>query len=158
MKKLILAVIACVVLVTPAYAVANDPKAIILDVYAHKKANFDYEPPKAIYTPRLAKLFADNEAAADKAGDPALDVDIWVNAQDFQLGPVMATEKFDHYSKSKQIVTTKVTNFSAVTTVVFYFEQIGGKWLLDDMRWTGKDGFTLSLVLKYGDWGPAGEK
>jgi hypothetical protein len=157
MKNRILAVLAFVIFATPAFAVANDPKAVVLDVYANLKKMDSYEPPKTIYTPRLAKLIADD--TADANGEVGrLDVDMWVNGQDFQIGPVTVTSKADEYRKDRQIVTAKVTDFGKVETVVYYFEQVGGKWLIDDLRWTGKDGWTLSLVLKYGDYGPTGEK
>jgi hypothetical protein len=157
MTNRVLAVLAFVIFATPAFAVANDPKAIILDVYSHLRANAEYDPPPSLLTPRLAKLIADDTADA-KGDEGRLDVDMWVNAQDLQLGPVTVTSKADEFRKDRQIVTAKVTDFGKVETVVYYFEQIGGKWLIDDIRWTGTNGWTLSLVLKYGDYGPTGEK
>jgi hypothetical protein len=157
MKNRILVLCAFVIFATPAFAVANDPKAIVLDVYSRLRANEDYNPPTSLLTPRLAQLIAGDTADA-KGDEGRLDVDMWRNAQDFQLGPVTATSKTDEFRKDRQIVTAKVTDFGKVETVVYYFEQINGKWLIDDLRWTGKDGWTLSLVLKYGDYGPTGEK
>lgn len=160
MTNRILAVLALVIFATPAFAVANDPKAIILDIYAHirsAKGDATYDPPTSIYTPRLAKLIADDVTDA-KGDEGRLDIDMWSNGQDFQIGPVSVTSKADEFRKDRQILTAKVTDFGKVETVVYYFEQIGGKWLLDDLRWTGNNGWTLSLVLKYGDYGPTGEK
>lgn len=152
MTNRILAIVAFVLFATPAFAVANDPKAIVLDVYNHIRTNDAYDPPKTIYTPRLAKLLADDVTDA-KGDEGRLDVDMWFNGQDFKLGAVTVTSKFDELRKDRQIVTAKVMNFGKPETVALYFEQIGGQWLLDDLRWTGKDGWTLSLVLKYGDYG-----
>jgi hypothetical protein len=157
MKNRILIVLAFVIFATPAFAVANDPKAIIQDVYTHLRANNDYDPPTSLLTPRLAKLIADDTADA-KGEEGRLGVNMWINGQDSQLGPTTVTSKPDDFRKDRQTVTAKVMDFGKPTTVVFYFEQIGGKWLIDDLRWTGKDGWTLSLVLKWGDYGPSGEK
>ena len=33
----------------------------------------------------------------------------------------------------------------------FYFEKKAGRWLIDDVRIIGPNGWTLSTVLKYGD-------
>lgn len=154
MKNRILAALVFVVFSTPAFAVANDPKAIVLDIYALIKANNEYDPPNTVFTPRLAKLLADDTADA-KGEVGRLDVSVWLNAQDSQLGPVTVTEaKTDDFRKDRQTVVAKVTDFGKVQTVVFYFEKIGGKWLVDDIRWTGKDGWVLSLLLKYSDYGP----
>jgi hypothetical protein len=125
MENRILAVLAFVIFATPAFAMANDPKAIIQDVYTHLRANNDYDPPTSLLTPRLAKLIADDTADA-KGEEGRLGVNMWINGQDSQLGPATVTSKPDDFRKDRQTVTAKVMDFGRPTIVVFYFEQIGG--------------------------------
>ena len=143
---------AALALANVAAGVPESPAAIVRDIYAHIKASDAYEPPKTIYTPRLAKLLADDTADA-KGEVGRLDGSIWLNAQDFKLGGVTTSARTDEFRKERQIVTAKVINFGAPETALFFFERQNGRWLLDDVRWTGKHGWTLSLLLKYGDAG-----
>jgi hypothetical protein len=139
-------------LASAAAGAASDPEGIVRDIYARIKANDAYDPPHSIYTPRLAKLLADD--AADAKGEVGrLDGSIWFNAQDFKFGGLSTSVRSDEFRKDREIVTAKVINFGAPETALFFFERDNGRWLLDDVRWTGKHGWTLSLLLKYGDAG-----
>ena len=123
---------------TLALAGPKDPAGIIRDIYKTIGAHESYEPPRDIYTPRLAKLFADD--AADAKGEVGrLDGSIWFNAQDFKYGGVSVSGRSDEFRKDRQIVTAKVINFGKPETAVFYFERQNGRWLIDDLQWTGKD-------------------
>lgn len=149
-------------LVAPAYAApANDPAAIIKSLYANilasEKANTNYEPPNSVFTPRIQKLIKDDETDA-KGEVGRLDTNIWVNAQDtVAIDKLIVTAKPDDFRKDRQTVTAKIINKDNPETTVFYFEKVDGKWLIDDVRWTGKNGWVLSLILKWSDYG-AGEQ
>jgi hypothetical protein len=151
--RIVFAALVCALIATPSFAAdANSPIGIILGLYAHMEKDQNFNPPDSVLTPRLAALIKGDEQDA-KGEVGRLDVNFWVNGQDSQLGKVTAKAKTDDFRKDRQIVTATMMDFGKPQTVVFYFEKIGGKWLIDDVRWTGKDGWVLSLVVKYGDDG-----
>ena len=137
---------------TPALAApANDPKAIVTAMYAQMVKTKDYNLPDGTYTARLAKLFADDTADGGRGGGVGrLDWDPWVNGQDFEIKDVKVTARADEFRKDRQIVEVNMIDFGKPMRVYFYFERVAGGWQIDDIRWPGKDGWTLSLVLKYG--------
>ncbi|HSM97275.1 MAG TPA: hypothetical protein VLT91_14625, partial [Rhizomicrobium sp.] len=86
------------------------------------------------------------------------DTSIWVNAQDtVAIDKLIVTAKPDDFRKDRQTVTAQIVNKDYPETAVFYFEKQNDKWLIDDVRWTGKNGWVLSLILKWSDYG-AGEQ
>lgn len=145
-------------LTAPAFAApANDPSAIIKDIYARIKASESYDPPNSVFTPRVQKLIKDDETDA-KGEVGRLDTSIWVNAQDtVAIDKLIVTAKPDDFRKDRQTVTAQIVNKDYPETAVFYFEKQNSKWLIDDVRWTGKNGWVLSLILKWSDYG-AGEQ
>ncbi|HEY2071197.1 MAG TPA: DUF3828 domain-containing protein [Rhizomicrobium sp.] len=151
--RLFFAALLCAFIATPALAAdASSPKAIILDVYAHIQKNVEFDPPNSLLTPRLAGLIAGDTADA-KGEVGRLDVDFWINGQDGKITKVAAKARPDDLRADRQVVTVTMDNFGKPQTAIFYFEKQGGKWLIDDVRWTGKDGWVLSLAAKYGDGG-----
>jgi hypothetical protein len=156
--KIFASVAIAVLLCAPAQAASptNNPKAIVAAMYAQMVKTTTYTLPEGIYTARLAKLFGDDQTDGERGGGVGrLDWDAWVNGQDFQIKNVTVTSRPDEFRADRQIVQVNMINFGKAARVYFYFERANGRWQIDDIRWTGKDGWTLSLVLKYGsDWLP----
>lgn len=158
MRKFLIGFMFALIPVVPSFALAaNDPAAIVKDIYAHIKASESYDPPNSVFTPRIQKLIKDDQTDA-KGEVGRLDTSIWVNAQDtVAIDKLIVTAKLDDFRKDRQTVTAKIVNKDYPETAVFYFEKQNGKWLIDDVRWTGKNGWVLSLILKWSDYG-AGEQ
>ena len=128
----------------------TDPKAFVTEVYANLAKNSGYAPPDNVYTPRLQSLWTKmvQETPQDEVG--AIDFEPWTNAQDWELKNVVVTEAPVDHHDDRKIVIANFRNADRNETVVFYFEKFGGAWLLDDMSSGGAEGWTLSLLLKYG--------
>ena len=157
MRTLLAGLVIVAFLSSAAAAAPNDPASIIKDIYAHIKASDSYDPPNTVFTPRIQKLIRDDETDA-KGEVGRLDTSIWVNAQDtVAIDKLIVTAKTDDFRKDRQTVTAKIVNKDYPETAVYYFEKQNGKWLIDDVRWTGKNGWVLSLILKWSDYG-AGEQ
>lgn len=140
----------------------DDPKAFITKVYADLKRGQTetgagdemIDPPDDIYTPALAKAFADEKKEAN--GDLGrLDFFFWVNGQDWKLGEVEVTERSVWRRPDRKVVAVSFDNFGQDNSLLFYFQKIGGRWLIDDVESLdvveGDEGYawTLSLILKY---------
>ena len=139
--------------VMPAFAgaVPDEPKAIVKDIYEEMTKTTTFTVPDNVYSPRLAKLFAEDQADGEKGGGVGrLDWDAWVNGQDFQIKNVTVTSRKDEFRDDREIVKVKMINIGKPAVVFFYFERVKGHWQIDDIRWPGKGGWTLSLVLKFG--------
>ena len=136
---------------TPGLCASANPAAIVRQIYIHMAADDHYDPPETVFTPRLAKLFADDRADG-QGGVARLEVSVWTNSQDVDhLRPSAVSEQGDAFRKGRKIVTATISDFGKRQSVTFYFEQQNGRWLIDDIRWHGADGWVLSLLLKYGD-------
>lgn len=157
MRSFLAGIAVAAFLSTTAVAAPNDPASIIKDIYTHIKASDRYDPPDSVFTPRIQKLIKDDETDA-KGEVGRLDINIWVNAQDtVAIDKLIVTAKTDDFRKDRQTVIAQIVNKDYPETAVFYFEKQNGKWLIDDVRWTGKNGWVLSLTLKWSDYG-AGEQ
>lgn len=128
----------------------TDPKAFVTEVYANLAKNDVYAPPDNIYTPRLQSLWTKmvQETSQDEVG--AIDFEPWTNAQDWEIKNVVVMEAPVDHHDDRKIVIANFRNADRSETIVFYFEKFGGAWLLDDMSSGGAEGWTLSLLLKYG--------
>ncbi|MDR3528419.1 MAG: hypothetical protein P4L57_14200 [Rhizomicrobium sp.] len=151
MKTILGAVAGAVLALLPAQAATtiDDPVSFVRSVY-HKLATVkDYSDPDDIYTTHLAGLFAlDKKDAGGEVG--RLDFDFWANGQDWTLKGVTVTGHLAAGTKDREIVVAKFDNGDAPQRIEFYFEKGKNGWKLDDARSTGKDDWTLSLILKYG--------
>jgi hypothetical protein len=130
----------------------DDPEKFIRGVYANfvKDPN-NYTEPGDAYSPRIAQLFAADSADGTKGGGVGrLDWDAWVNGQATSIKDVTVTSRKDEFRDDRRVVQVTMTSFDKPAKVYFYFERVAGRWLIDDIRWPGPDGWTLSLVLKYG--------
>ncbi len=140
----------------------DDPKTFITQVYAGLmkgqtetgSSDEATDPPDDIYTPALAKAFADE--TRESAGDLGrLDFFFWVNGQDWRLADVEITERGVWRRPDRKVVAASFKNFDQENSLVFYFQKVGGRWLIDDVESIdvveGEEGYawTLSLILKY---------
>ena len=131
----------------------EDPRAFVAQRYAQYRDHPDSAPdwPAFAYSDRLKALFdaydAWNHQHEDLVG--SLDFDWWINAQDWQLGPVTVTETSqdpDHRTE-----TARFTNIDRQEEIRFQFVRQGNRWYLDDAvqgSGHGGDGWTLSALLR----------
>lgn len=153
LRHTVLALCACWLAFSSALAAApaDQPKAIVQGIYDQIVKTTTFTVPSGIYSPRIQKLFADDRSDGEKGGGVGrLDWDAWVNGQDMEIKDVIVTSREDEFRNDREIVRVNMLNFGKPATVYFYFEQVKGHWQIDDIRWPGPDGWTLSLVLKYG--------
>jgi hypothetical protein len=127
----------------------DDPRAFITGIYA----NLRKTPPQDIYTPRLAGLIAADRKETGTAPPTfgRLDFSFWYDAQDTDdamPGKVTITEEDVQAAPDRKLVDVKFTNYSPKENH-FYFEKTPAGWKLDDVS-SPSDGWTLSLILKYG--------
>jgi hypothetical protein len=167
MRRIIAALILGVFwLAQPAVAATriDDPKAFITQVYAdlmkgqsETGADLDkaHEPPEdSIYTATLQKAFDDERR--DSAGELGrLDFFFWVNGQDWKLSEVEVTERSVWKRPDRRVVAVSFKNFGQDSSLLFYFQKSGARWLIDDVEsldvTEGEEGsaWVLSLILKY---------
>lgn len=132
-----------------AQSLDDEPEVYVAAVYDRLANRQPWETPAALYTPRLAALWADmRKDAGDEVG--RVNFDFWVNAQDAELSgfsfggePVLGND-------SRRIVIARFRNMDRDEVLAFYWERIDGRWRLDDVQSLGKDPWTLSVILKYG--------
>ena len=109
----------------------------------------DYDPPEALYTPRLLALWTDMEK--DSGGEVGrIDFFYWTSSQDWDLKDVSIGSAFVDGHEDRQMVTASFRNGGEPRRIRFYFERTGGKWRLDDVVSEVGEIWTLSVLLKYG--------
>lgn len=98
---------------------------------------------KARYSPRIEKLWAACTKKEKQTGDPCMDFDIWVNAQDWEIKNL----KVEQTSGSKESALVKASFDNAGTKTVINYDLFKDKmgWVVDEIS-TGCD--TLTRVLK----------
>jgi hypothetical protein len=128
----------------------DDPVTFVRVVYAKITTDRNYQAPQDIYTPRLAALFALEKRETD--GRPSrMALDIWTNAMDYQpIKDVKISGERIEGASDRAVVTARFKNGSQKQLLQFYFEKTKDGWKLDDERSLTLDGWTLSLMLKYG--------
>jgi hypothetical protein len=127
----------------------DDPEAFVRDVYKRYSAGKDYTAPSGFYTPRLKALFVRDEKWA-KGEVGCIEFDFWVNGQDYQLKNVRATSRPVAGHPDRTEVVATFLNLGTANEIHFDFQQIAGKWLLDDVHSVGgalADRWTLSKIL-----------
>jgi len=149
MKRIVLA---AALIANGAFGATNisDPEKFVSDVYtkyiAAQRAHKDYVAPDDIYTPRLAGLFAkDKKMAKGEVG--CIEMDFWVNGQDWKLGKVDVTSQPVAGHPDQKIVTAVFDNLKSPNELHFHFVQQRGKWLLDDVDSVKGENWTLSKIL-----------
>jgi hypothetical protein len=132
----------------------SDPKTFVQETYRRLATDNDYAPPQGIYTPRLQQLF-DLEAREAGGEVGRIDFDFWTNAQDWELHDIKVSSEPVEGAPGRRIVTARFRNLDRNEVILFYFQKIGTRWLLDDVRSDGgTERWVLSIILKYGWSGP----
>lgn len=144
---------AVLLLLTPATARAqsldDSPPVYVAQVYDRLSKDQDYNDPDALYTPRLAALWADMQK--DAGGEVGrIDFFPWTNSQDWSLSDLSMTSEVVDGREDRMIVTVRFKNGGEPQVIRSFWEKSGKRWRLDDMQSLGKDAWTLSLILKYG--------
>lgn len=128
----------------------DDPVKFVEGVYQSMAAHSQTMPPEDIYTPRLSALFElDSKEAGGEVGR-GNDFSFWCNCQDGELKNPVVTGRDVFNGKGRKVVDAKFELDGNKREAFFYFEQGKDGWKLDDVRFAGKDGWTYSLILKYG--------
>ena len=129
----------------------DDPVAFVREVYRRLQNPADSGGiPDDIYTPRLKKLFEENEEKEKKAPDDGvgcLDFDYWTTGQDEpELANVEVTG--GTATGDRKVVVAKFLNYRIPQEIHFEFRRIDGRWLLDDVSSLKDIPWTLSKILK----------
>lgn len=131
----------------------SDPEAAMKAAYAAlEKESQEVELPLSA---RLAGLFAldEHETGKDEVG--RIDFDYFVNGQDSKVSRSKVNIRTVENGPARRIVVVRFRNFDQEMENHFFWEKAKSGWVLDDVRFLdGKEGYTLSLVLKYGWDGP----
>ncbi|MCE9521888.1 MAG: YbjP/YqhG family protein [Alphaproteobacteria bacterium] len=137
----------------PAKAIkVTDPAAAMKALYAKlEKDDFTTELPLSA---RLNALMAlDTKEAKGEVG--RLDGDYYINGQDSKVTNVTVTSRDVDNAPGRKIVVVLFKNFDKQMENHFFWEKTKAGWVLDDVRYLDeKDGYTLSLMVKYGWDGP----
>ena len=126
----------------------TDPAAATKALYAKlEKDDFSTEMPLST---RLSALMAlDTREAKGEVG--RLDGDYFTNSQDAKVTNVAVTTRDVDNGPGRKIVVVRFKNFDKEMENHLFWERTKLGWVLDDVRYLdGKDGYTLSLMLKYG--------
>jgi hypothetical protein len=125
------------------------PQAIIVAQYrmyvATEHLPGAYTPPTSLYTPRLRALMA--KSTRDAHGEEGCGEDFgwWVNAQDYEITDVHVNGE---PTGARATVTATFVNLHTPQTLRFSFQQIGGRWLIDDIASVQGDRWLLSKLLQ----------
>lgn len=146
---MLIALIICLPLGARAQSLEDEPEVYVASVYDRLANRQPWETPDALYTPRLAALWADMRR--DAGGEVGrVNFDFWVNAQDSTLSGFSFGGEPVPGNPDRRIVVARFRNMDRGEIIAFYFERIDGRWRLDDVQSQGKDPWTLSVILKYG--------
>lgn len=130
----------------------TDPSAAMKALYA-KLEKDDYST-KLPLSKRLNALMAlDAKEAGGEVG--RLNGDYFTNSQDAKISDVAVTSHDVENATSRKVIVVRFKNLDKAMENHFYWERTAAGWVLDDMRYLDeKEGYTLSLLLKYGWHGP----
>jgi hypothetical protein len=91
------------------------------------------EDIKRYFTPGLASLILEDEAAAEKRGEPpTLDGDAFIGHQDWDIADLSVDVK-ELGTKAK--ATVSFTNFGKAEKVVVELLKVGPDWRIADIQW-----------------------
>ena len=137
-----------------AQSLGDAPPVYVAGVYDRLANGADYDPPDALYTPRLLALWKDMRK--DSGGEVGrVDFFYWTSSQDWDLADVSIGSAFVDGHEDRMIVSASFRNGGEPRRIRFYFEKTGGQWRLDEVVSEEGDRWTLSALLKYG-W-PGGD-
>jgi hypothetical protein len=131
----------------------TDPEKAMRQVYAAlEKEAQEVELPLSARLDGLFKLDT-RETGPDEVG--RIDFDYFVNGQDSKITDSVVTSRTVENADSRRIIVVRFKNFGEEMENHYFWERTKAGWVLDDVRCLdGKEGYTLSLVLKYGWDGP----
>ena len=99
---------------------------------------------KRYFTPGLAMLILEDEAAAEKRGaPPTLDGDAFIGHQDWEIADLTVDVK---EAGTKAKATVSFTNFGKAEKVVVDLLRVGTDWRIADIQWD--DASTLRGLFK----------
>ncbi|HEV2866627.1 MAG TPA: hypothetical protein VGX37_08925 [Allosphingosinicella sp.] len=132
----------------------EDPHAFVQSTYeAYRRGGTESVPewPAFAYSDRLKALFDAYDAWTAQHDDlvGSLDFDWWINAQDWELGPVAVTEEAQ--GPDRRTERARFTNGGRPEEIRFLFTRSGNRWFLDDVvegTGSGDGGWTLSQLLR----------
>jgi hypothetical protein len=138
-----------------AAAAPQAPEAMVADVYHHliaaETGSQGYGPPEDIYTPRLTALVAAARRAAKGEAACGLDFIFWFNGQDDRITQLVVT-RGPTTPAGRTTVTATFHNMEDPEKIVFDFQKIRGRWLLDDAHsLVGDSQWTFSRLLQCKD-------
>jgi hypothetical protein len=88
---------------------------------------------KRYFTPGLASLILDDEASAQKRGQPpTLDGDAFIGHQDWDIADLTVDVK---EAGAKAFATVSFTNFGKAEKVVLELLRVGADWRIADIQW-----------------------
>jgi hypothetical protein len=88
---------------------------------------------KRYFTPALAILIIEDEAAAEKRGeDPTLDSDAFIGHEDWDIANLTVDVK---EAGAKAKATVSFTNFGKAEKVVVELLRVGPEWRIADIQW-----------------------
>ena len=91
------------------------------------------EDIKRYFTPGLASLILEDEAAAEKRGEPpTLDGDAFIGHQDWDIAELSIDVK---EAGAKAKATVSFTNFGKAEKVVVELLKVGADWRIADIQW-----------------------
>lgn len=132
-----------------AQSLSDAPPVYVAGVYDTLANGGDYDPPDALYTPRLLALWKDMRK--DSGGEVGrVDFFYWTSSQDWDLKDISIGSAFVDGHEDRMIVTASFRNGGEPRRIRFYFEKAGGRWRLDEVVSELGDAWTLSALLKYG--------
>ena len=106
------------------YVGAAGQKGIALD---------DAAAIRRYFTPGLASLILDDQAAAKKRGEPpTLDGDAFVGHQEWDIAGLAVDAR---EAGTKATATVSFTNFGKAEKVVIELLKVGATWRIADIRW-----------------------
>ena len=139
-------------LARPGAALADPAaKAFLEKIYAtykgknSKGVRLDSDAALRLYfEPALAALMIKDRKDAAKRGDaPELDGDPFLDAQDWEIGPVAIT--VEDTAPDRASATAKFENFKMPTTVAYDLVKLKPGWRIADITWQRDDGTTDTL-------------
>jgi hypothetical protein len=131
------------------------PEAMVAEVYhrliAAESGSEGYGPPEDIYTPRLTALVAAARRKAKGEAACGLDFIFWFNGQDDRITQLVVT-RGPTTPAGHTTVTATFHNMDDPEKIVFDFQKVGGRWLLDDAHsLVGDSQWTFSRLLQCKD-------
>lgn len=130
----------------------DNPVIFVTGVYA--RWNASHPEPSDVFTERLRALQALDEKEAHGEVGRGNDFSFWCNCQDGDLKNAVVKGWPVENARSRQVVRVKFLLDGKQQDQLFYFEKTTAGWKIDDVQSLGPDGWTLSVIYKYGwAWG-----